>query len=624
VLQKTLPQEVRIKLRYRPLAAGTIRSIGFSFDYIDAGNSQDVYTHTGNTSQTVQAFHRFGGQQVYPSAGIVATKDLAVGQEATLEMTARGQQLTIWLNGTRRLDYVMPVARREGKFALWVHDGSAEFLDLEIRGLAPTADSLESELKGGQQQIDLIAFRQAVATAEAESLRSRLFAEKMRYEMRPSQDKGDSDPMTQASVNAACLAERLAAREKAAEAVLQAELKLLAVRPSFETDPNRIVKRPAVAAGDQPADAMQFENLASAMEAEQKLATARQAYEAACAALNREPDGKYSPVGEVYPATSTGRRTALAKWIASRQNPRTARVAVNHIWMRHFGQALVPSLANFGLNGDQPSHPELLDWLAVELMDNGWKMKPVHRMIVLSSTYRMSSSATAAETNAQRDSNVRLDPANRSLWRMNSRRMEAEVVRDSVLFAAGSLDLTRGGPEIPEAQGQTSLRRSLYFRNTPNEKMKFLELFDMADPNACYRRRESVVPQQALALMNSSLALDQARSLAEKLTKEVGANDKEATNKATTEDSNKAFEAANRAFVTAAFEAILGHSPSAEEVSASLKFLRDHVEQSASAGTAVFPQGGQTQRSPSPIPGQRARENFVHVLFSHNGFVTIR
>ena len=88
------------------------------------------------------------------------------------------------------------------------------------------------------------------------------------------------------------------------------------------------------------------------------------------------PDEKYAPVGEMFPSTSTGRRTALAQWIASKQNPRTARVAVNHIWLRHFGQALVPSVANFGLNGDQPSHPELLDWLASELMDHDWKMKP--------------------------------------------------------------------------------------------------------------------------------------------------------------------------------------------------------------------------------------------------------
>ena len=203
----------------------------------------------------------------------------------------------------------------------------------------------------------------------------------------------------------------------------------------------------------------------------------------------------------------------------------------------------------------------------------------------------------------------RTDPTNKYLWHMNSRRMEAEVVRDSVLFAAGSLDATRGGPEIPEAQGQTSLRRSIYFRNTPNDKMKLLEVFDVADPNACYRRKESVVPQQALALMNSALALDQSRLLAEKLTKQVGDKDDEPT---------------NSAFITAAFETILSQSPTEAELAASRRFLQDHSKLVATSNQPVFTAGGQSQRGPSASPSQRARENFVHVLFSHNAFVTVR
>ena len=182
-------------------------------------------------------------------------------------------------------------------------------------------------------------------------------------------------------------------------------------------------------------------------------------------------------------------------------------------------------------------------------------------------------------------------------------------MRDSVLFSAGSLDTTRAGPEIPEAQGQTSLRRSLYFRNTPNEKMKFLELFDVADPNGCYRRQESVVPQQALALMNSALALDQSRLLAEKLTKQVGDKDDEPI---------------NTAFVIAAFETILSQSPTEAELRVCRSFLQDHSRLFESAKQTVFPVGGQSQRGPSALPSQRARENLVHVLFSHNAFVTVR
>ncbi|MBC8115530.1 MAG: DUF1553 domain-containing protein, partial [Candidatus Saccharimonas sp.] len=675
VLKKaTLPQDVRIKLRYRPLAAAGLRSIGFSFDYIDQGHSQDIYTHTGDASQSVQAFHRTGGQQVYPQAGIVQTKDLKVGEEATIEITARGQQLTIMLNGTKRLDYVMPVARREGKFALWVHQGSAEFLELEIRELTLSPEDLRREHRVAVDQVALAEKRLATAHAEVESLRARIAAERAKH----GATQGLSDVVIEKRkllILTASRAEKAVAVAKADEAVLHAEQNLMLVRPSLRAEsahganatpvpsppssgerarvrgpngddasqsqsteertphPNPL---PFKARGegtgeDTAADALLYDNSPAAIDAEQKLSAAKAALAAARSAREK-PDDKYAAVGEMFPATSTGRRAALAQWIASKQNPRTARVAVNHIWLRHFGQALVPSVANFGLNGDQPSHPELLDWLAVELMENGWRMKPIHRAIVLSATYRMSSSGGGhgdKETRGRgENSNSSLplspaplvplsssaagtahDPTNRYLWRMNSRRMEAEVVRDSVLFAAGSLDATRGGAEIPEAQGQTSLRRSLYFRNTPNEKMKFLELFDVADPNGCYRRKESVVPQQALALMNSALALDQSRLLAEKLTKQVGDKDDEPT---------------NTAFITAAFETILSQSPTEAELAASHRFLQDHTKLVAASNQAVFTAGGQSQRGPSAVPAQRARENLVHVLFSHNAFVTVR
>ena len=148
----------------------------------------------------------------------------------------------------------------------------------------------------------------------------------------------------------------------------------------------------------------------------------------------------------MYPTTSTGRRAALARWIASKNNPLTARVAINHIWMRHFGSPLVPTVFDFGLNGKPPTHPALLDWLAVELMDQGWKMKAIHRLIVTSSAYRMQSTS-------DNESNHSRDPENVFLWRMNPRRMEAEVVRDSTLHVADGLDLTMFGPELDENQG---------------------------------------------------------------------------------------------------------------------------------------------------------------------------
>jgi hypothetical protein len=383
---------------------------------------------------------------------------------------------------------------------------------------------------------------------------------------------------------AAAKAERQAAVARVEQDVLEAELNLLAVQ--LTTHANDDTKKKAIA------------------DAETKRTAATKTFETAKANAAKE-DGNYTPLGPSYPSTSTGRRLALARWIVDPRNPRTARIAVNHIWLRHFGQALVPSVANFGLNGERPSHPEMLDWLAAELMDHGWSMKHVHRLIVLSNTYRQTSIPAASSS---RDADA--DPDNRFLWHMNSRRMESEVVRDSVLSVAGQLDLTQSGPEIPEADGQTTHRRSLYFRSTPNEKMQFLELFDQANPNECYRRQESVMPQQALALGNSALLLNQSRLLAKSVSDEVGLAD---------ESPRVA------AFIHAAFEHVLSRPPRAEEVAVCERFLRTNTDLHLSGSkTAFSAASGPNVTAAASDPHQRARENLIHVLFSHNDFVTIR
>ena len=169
-------------------------------------------------------------------------------------------------------------------------------------------------------------------------------------------------------------------------------------------------------------------------------------------------------------------------------------------------------MVNFGQNGKPPSHPELLDWLAVQFMQKNWSMKAIHRLIVTSSTYRMRS--YNADTS---NPDLKIDPENRYLWRMNPRRMEAEVVRDSLLYVAGELDLTMGGPDIDESKAESSHRRSLYFRHTPDSQVEFLKLFDQPDPTDCYQRNESIVPQQALASANSRLSLEAARLLTRRI-----------------------------------------------------------------------------------------------------------
>jgi hypothetical protein len=311
----------------------------------------------------------------------------------------------------------------------------------------------------------------------------------------------------------------------------------------------------------------------------------------------------YVPLGSVYPATSTGRRTALAGWITARNNPLTARVAVNHLWAWHFGRPLVETTHDFGRNGKLPTHPALLDWLAVELMENGWRMKPLHRLLVTSAAYRMRSSLPGDAGAAGRAT----DPEDRFLWRFPGMRMEAEVVRDSVLHVAGELDRTPGGPEVPHEQGQVSRRRSLYFAAHGEGKMQFLELFDAANPCECYRRTVSVQPQQALALSNSELVLRQSRLLTHKLWDQLPA----------------ARDA--RSYVRAAFEQVLCRLPSAAEEEASLAFLTRQEQLLRQAGTQLVATGSPAGWvAPAAEPAARAREGLIVALFNHNDFVTIR
>lgn len=551
VAAEELPRDFKALVKYRTLQPGQYRSVGFSFDYIDNGNSQDVYTSANDNASAIQAFHRKDGKQEYPQAGIVKTP-IEVGQVVTVEATVRGQQLSLSLNGILQLEYQMPVARRDGRLALWVHNGSAEFLEVQVDTLVPTLDDLKRQHQEALDAVKVAELGVDVAIAQRDAVHARITAERAKY-INHSLD-------AQTAAFAAGRAELAVAVAKARVAV------------ASKTD-------------------------------EQELVALRKSLEDAEAALEK-PTENYSPLGDIFPATSTGRRLALARWIASDENPRTARIATNHIWLRHFGEAIVPSVANFGLNGQPPSHPELLDWLASELIDNQWRMKPLHRMIVLSATYRQSS-AIGDET----ESPTR-DPENRYLWRMNSRRMESEVVRDSVLATAGVLDLAIGGPEIDQMSGQTNFRRSLYFRNTPNEKVLFLETFDGANPNECYRRQESVVPHQSLAMMNSQLALDQSRRLASKLSQQCGPED----------DRSK-----NQAFIVAAWETILSRQPTTGEIDACHDFLKANATVVQDADQTTFPASNQTASQPaSTVPHQRARENLVHVLYSHNDFVTIR
>ena len=540
------PRDFTAHLKYKTLERGSYRSVGISYDYLDTGNSQDVYTSTNDNMPTVQAFHRVAGKQTYPSEGTVYL-DLKIGQLVSLDVTVKGSSLTIDVDGDRKLEYVLPVKRQDGKFSIWVHNGSAEFHELKITKLK---ESLETLQRRRQTLLNNIVFAEKeldCAESEFLSIQDRLRAAIAEY--------------IQPTLNLAELKKQAVLTEVAAN-IDKAELEIM-----------RIQRLP------QTADTLkELEN------ANKDLDTARAKLE--------NPGDKYSALGLQHSKTSTGRRAALARWITHASNPRTARIAVNHLWGRHFGTPLVSTTENFGLNGKTPSHPELLNWLAAELVSNNWQMKHIHKLIVLSATYRLSSRTDPAM--------MKQDPDNRYYWRMNSRRMEAEVVRDSALYLAGQIDLMLGGPEIDQKSGETNFRRSLYFRNTPIEKMDFLEVFDVADPNSCYRRKQSVVPHQALAKMNSALMQNSAKLIASRLSGD------------------------DETFIRSGFETVLNREPTQAEMKLCEQFLNDQ-QVTLTDGTAVkFPNSSATIKAPATAPHARARENLIHVLLLHNDFVTVR
>ncbi|MBL8815410.1 MAG: PSD1 domain-containing protein [Planctomyces sp.] len=241
--------------------------------------------------------------------------------------------------------------------------------------------------------------------------------------------------------------------------------------------------------------------------------------------------GQYSKFTSIPTDTpgTTGRRRQLADWIASDQNPLTARVIVNRLWLHHFGQALVRSPDNFGYTGEKPTHPELLDYLASELIRGGWKLKPLHRLILTSATWRQSSLHPLAEEYNRKDA------ANRWWWRANRRRLDAESLRDAFLASSGEIDLRVGGPSFYPTISADALeglsrksgawtaspekeqrRRSLYIFTQRSLLSPMMTTFDMSDTTLpCGQRDVTIVAPQALTLLNNEFVHQRSENLAE-------------------------------------------------------------------------------------------------------------
>ena len=234
-------------------------------------------------------------------------------------------------------------------------------------------------------------------------------------------------------------------------------------------------------------------------------------------------------------ASTTGRRTALANWLASPDNPLTARVMANRVWYYHFGQGLAPAPSDFGSMGGKPSHPELLDWLTREYIEKGWSTKKLNKLIVMSNTYQQAS--------AHREDAAKIDTRNRLLWRFPRTRLEGEVIRDSAIYVAGALNTKVGGPSVfpvlpdnmPMPRGgwakkpteDDNYRRSVYVfvrRNTPYPILKALDFPDAT--MSCGRRDRTITAPQALSLLNDRAAIDWAQKFAGRVISKAGLDQK--------------------------------------------------------------------------------------------------
>jgi mono/diheme cytochrome c family protein len=549
---RPVPDDFELNLRLRITGGDPWRSVGVSFDAAD-GHENNVYVSANATEPKLQIAFERNGQYSYPESAKQA-RPVPMNTPLDLTIRVRANSVEATMDGKSWAHLTLP-DRQKGKLLLTAFTATCVLENIEIREL-PTGYQSPGAKKPPtlpQAKARLAWARAEVAVSEAEPA-----VLKGRYQARREQVSGSETVARQAVQSAAKLEADLAVI-KARAAVAKARYELEMEGPG---------KKPAVDAALKTLDegektaknpGVKFTRLtASVKSAESNVETA---------------ESKAMP----YPATSTGRRAALARWITHPDNPLTARVVVNHVWNRHFGQALVPTLFEFGRKGLPPTHPELLDTLAVELMEHGYSLRHLHRLVVTSLAYRLDSSTSQPAEHQK-------DPENRMLWRFPSHRIEAQVVRDSLLHLSGKLDLTRGGPPVPVADA-ASRRRSLYFFHSHNEHNQFLEQFDDAGVLECYRRERSIVPQQALALTHAGLSLDASAAIAGRL------------NQPGMDDAR---------FVDNAHLVLLGRPADAEEKRLCAQAIQDL-------------RAGNKQAGP-----ERARALVVLALLNHHDFLTRR
>ena len=531
---KVHPRDFELSMEFRTTGGKKWKSVGVCFDIDEKGkNGHVVYASAVDSAQKVQVAHRTNNRMTYPLQA-QKRKQIQLDTNYVFKLQVRKNLLNVYLNNEHLISHQLPQRYNEGHIELLAFDAIAEFNEISIKELSPDIKlipALTGSVKVANiDPLELPLAKVDAATARLKSLRARIAADRSSFS---SMESNTSQEVIDHSIHS---------------------------YKEYQLSRAKVELLSAKAAQKQAAEKKLEDAKKALKEKGGKHHPLRGSRMALVSNVDKEPN--YSAI---YNRKSSGRRLALSKWITSPENPLTARVAVNHIWMRHFGTPLVKSSFDFGRRIPKPEHIDLLDYLASELIESRWSMKKLHRIIVTSKAWRRSVSNLGADTKTRN-----FDKTNDYYWRMNSRRMESQVVRDSLLHLTGELDLTIGGPSIEPSPDVR--RRALYFLHSRDKQSKFLATFDDAEILSCYERTESIVPQQALALSNAKVPLKVSEILGKRGPKD------------------------NESYIRQVFSDILCRPPTDEELQECLGFLKD-------------------------IP---KRSRLVHALLTHNDFLTIR
>jgi mono/diheme cytochrome c family protein len=558
-LVPALPADVELSVRLTIHGGERWRSAGIAFDVAE-GNRLAVYLSACQGESKLQVYYQEAGVDHYHAEG-AQSRVVPINKPIEVRIRLRGPLVNVVVDGQLAVAYVVPVPRNPGRMELFTYDAQASFDDLIVMALPTEMELAEPGKSAVPISIDEALDREEVARAHRDWAQK----ERSALEARIAADQSMDDPALMQLASQRQAEAKMALAEKAWKAARHHSKGL--------KDTDRHARISAALAEldrvrDEAKNPSPYKPLLGAVKA---------------------PESSSEPAESLersFPAESSGRRSALVHWMVDGKNPLFARVAINHLWNRHWGQPLVRTVFDWGRKGAKPTHPELLDTLARDFVADGFEMKSLHRAVVTSHAYRLTSRGTAPEQ-ASRS----VDASNKLYWHAPSKRMEAEVIRDTLVDLAGELNREMLGPTVDPAKEPFSSRRSLYFTHSHNERHRFLEVFDSASERECYVRSASIIPQQALALSNSKLVIEATEKIARRLNERSLSDDH---------------------FVENAWLLLLGVRPSDEERQACLEAMKDWKVMTPTATELGV-----------GMPIEEARARLVHSLINHDEFIMI-